>query len=80
MLKGLALQAGLSRLFEVGAVFLDVFSVEAFFVGKEANEATSLFFDERKIAFCWNLLHDFAVLGLLSFDVHQTVKLSQLYL
>ena len=50
--------------------------MEAFLVGEEANEAASLFFNEGKIAFCWDLMHEPAALGLLGFDVHQTVELS----
>lgn len=80
VLEGLAFQAGFGWLFGVGAVFLCVFCVEALFVSEEANEAASLFFDEGKIPFCGNLLHDSAALGLLGFDVHQAVELPQLYL
>ena len=77
VLEGLAFQAGFSW-FDVsgGAVFLCVFGVEAFLVGEEANEAASLFFNEGKIAFCRDLMYEPAALGLLGFDVHQTVELS----
>lgn len=54
--------------------------MEALFVGEEANETASLFFDEGKIAFCRDLLHDLTALGLLGFDVHQAMELPQLYL
>lgn len=80
VLEGLAFQARLRRWFGVGTSFLCVFGVEAFFVGKQANEAASLFFDEGKIAFCRYLMHESTALGLLGLDVHETVELSQFYL